>query len=170
MAWGRPEPRTAWARHSPTARRSLQSCSPEFRSGRTCAARQRRLAAVAVAAVLVLLAALGVPPACSAPGPCRGDLLKPGGRSLGSVLIDMADATTVILLADKAFRLGGKRSSLLATSHQPSRPASPNDSRPAAGERRPRDQAAVVAAFRIGFRPSRASTPVSPTGRCCRGR
>lgn len=43
-----------------------------------------------------------------------GDLAKLGGFSLGLILVDMAVATTVILLVGKAFRLGGKLSSLLA--------------------------------------------------------
>lgn len=43
-----------------------------------------------------------------------GDLAKLGGFSLGLILIDMAVATTVILLVGKAFGLGGKLSSLLA--------------------------------------------------------
>jgi len=43
-----------------------------------------------------------------------GDLAKLGGFSLGIILIDMAVATTVILLVGKAFGLGGKLSTLLA--------------------------------------------------------
>ncbi|MDT7798753.1 MAG: hypothetical protein QOI78_2186 [Actinomycetota bacterium] len=43
-----------------------------------------------------------------------GDLAKLGGLSLGLILVDMAVATTVILLVGKAFKLGGKLSSLLA--------------------------------------------------------
>jgi uncharacterized integral membrane protein (TIGR00698 family) len=43
-----------------------------------------------------------------------GDLAKLGGFSLGIILIDMAVATTVILLVGKAFGLNGKLSTLLA--------------------------------------------------------
>jgi uncharacterized integral membrane protein (TIGR00698 family) len=43
-----------------------------------------------------------------------GDLAKLGGFSLGLILVDMAVATTVILLVGKAFGLGGKLSTLLA--------------------------------------------------------
>lgn len=43
-----------------------------------------------------------------------GDLLKLGGVSLGLILVDMAVATTVILLVGRLFGLGGKLSSLLA--------------------------------------------------------
>jgi uncharacterized integral membrane protein (TIGR00698 family) len=43
-----------------------------------------------------------------------GDLLKLGGFSLVLILIDMAVATTVILLVGKAFGLSGKLSMLLA--------------------------------------------------------
>jgi uncharacterized integral membrane protein (TIGR00698 family) len=43
-----------------------------------------------------------------------GELAKLGGFSLGLILIDMAVATTVILLVGRAFGLGGKLSTLLA--------------------------------------------------------
>lgn len=43
-----------------------------------------------------------------------GDLAKLGGFSLGVIVVDMAVATTVILLVGKLFGLGGKLSSLLA--------------------------------------------------------
>jgi uncharacterized integral membrane protein (TIGR00698 family) len=43
-----------------------------------------------------------------------GDLAKLGGFSLVLILIDMAVATTVILLVGRAFGLGGKLSTLLA--------------------------------------------------------
>lgn len=43
-----------------------------------------------------------------------GDLAKLGGFSLGLILIDMAVATTVILLVGKVFGLSGKLSTLLA--------------------------------------------------------
>ncbi|MFC0436970.1 YeiH family protein [Kutzneria buriramensis] len=43
-----------------------------------------------------------------------GDLAKLGGFSLGIILIDMAIATTVILLVGRAFGLSGKLSTLLA--------------------------------------------------------
>lgn len=43
-----------------------------------------------------------------------GDLVKLGGLSLGLILVDTAVATTVILFVGKAFKLGGRLSSLLA--------------------------------------------------------